>query len=483
MGNTPSHINVPGFDLPDFPEIAHRSIFIDYSDWMQQMYQDIKWRTLREICLPFSHDSGMSSIQISQGLPKQQILTQGSNIAGQLVSGARFFDIRPLAHQGDLLVGYFTSHGSYIDDPIRFADGNFVNWVGGAGQALQDICDQVNDFTNHHSELVILEISHAIVGVLSGGYARVKNMTQDDYNALFAFLQPRLQHLFQSPDPNVDLTTLPMSDFIGNQKAAVVCTVSADSIVIPNEFLGHGFYYGSLDTKADNLRDAVSQGRRSQLYYNGSYADSNDVNTVEEDQFSKMALYRGFWWPPPFLLELTITEQGAKDMVFSSIEEGAYAIQDKAFPDVPKRVTSTCWPTLLGCDFFSANATRLVIDINNNQVKPSRGAFATQVILAYYGPKDVTSAVQGDYYAQLQLGQGLWQTSVNNSNPLLGPDPAIGVGKKLDVLIGRFRSDDGSFSFAMFYSAGEGEQLSIDPREMNLSKSMTQMAGQRQRFE
>jgi hypothetical protein len=64
--------------------------------WMQATFPGIGCKTLREVCVPASHDSGMSEIT-SGGLGiKHNTETKPVDVYQQLINGARFFDIRPI---------------------------------------------------------------------------------------------------------------------------------------------------------------------------------------------------------------------------------------------------------------------------------------------------------------------------------------------------------------------------------------------------
>lgn len=457
-------------------------------DWMRQNYTDIKWRTLRQICLPFSHDAGMSSIKLSQPVvPDQHVLTQRLDVGGQLNAGARVFDIRPVAHPTSNGWEYYTSHGGYQ------ALAN-MKWVGGGGQSLKEICNQINSFTSQHSELIILEINNAIYGDITHvfdtdprdgvTFTSINNMTQSHYNDLFQYLSEQLgDKLYSCPDPHADLTTLPMSDFLGAGKAAVIITLSDSGFTIPPEFLGKGFYYGRLTTDAGPMKAAAADGRRSQLHYNGEYSNSNDPNFVESDQLWRLAKYHKDDSFPPFLLWWTATEQFSFSWGFArgSIKDGADKMNSK-LQDLRGKVTRENYPSMIAVDFFTGSVTRLAIDINMTLARPTTDKWQYEVLDAFWGPGDVTAGIRASFAAwraednatSNPHSTGPYRFKVTPGRPELGLDPVPNVPKQLVVLMRRYHVSDDCLSYIVQYSANDFEELVIDTAEMTLSKSYAQ---------
>jgi hypothetical protein len=105
-------------------------------DWMQQLWKVIGNRKLRHICMPGSHDAGISLLQAKTPFAsKENTQTQVSDLYGQLMLGSRYFDIRPvLANGGKFYTGHF---------------GNILglgNFQGGIGQSIDDIIENVNRY-------------------------------------------------------------------------------------------------------------------------------------------------------------------------------------------------------------------------------------------------------------------------------------------------------------------------------------------------
>ena len=100
-------------------------------DWMHQSLGTIGSRKLKHICMPGSHDAGMSAYYpgtLGANFPNTQ--TQYLDMYDQLQYGSRYFDVRPVFVNG----GFAAGHYSALKDL----------WVGGNGQSLADMVSQIN---------------------------------------------------------------------------------------------------------------------------------------------------------------------------------------------------------------------------------------------------------------------------------------------------------------------------------------------------
>ena len=141
------------------PELDNRWAY-DLSSWMD----DIPTNTpIYKICLPASHDSGMTRKNLEGisvgGVFRKLIIsvdmyaTQYLDIKGQLASGTRVFDIRVCHSTGGN--DFRTYHGMSASSAI----------AGMYGERLDDILDAVEDFLaaterGNKNEFVIFELSH-----------------------------------------------------------------------------------------------------------------------------------------------------------------------------------------------------------------------------------------------------------------------------------------------------------------------------------
>jgi len=303
--------------------------------WMQSNMSLLQERTLREICIPGSHDSGMSIYTSgTTGTNDCNTLTQSTGIKGQLQYGARYFDIRPVISAGQ----YFTGH--YGDLPLVDAQ------AGANGQSIQSVIDDVNMFTKDNNELVILYLSHDLNTDL--GFKAYAPFTQDEWNDLFHQLTGIYNLFFTQAN---DLTMLKLRDFIGgNRAAAVVVVVEANGISLGN-YANRGFY-----TPA-----------HFRLY--NKYSNNNDVHSMMKDQFDKLKnKHRKVKY---FLLSWTLTLSPIQ--VVKCAVPGVLSIRDLAnianpylYTKLMSYCTNQCYPNILYTDnILSSDITALAMAVNS----------------------------------------------------------------------------------------------------------------------
>jgi hypothetical protein len=142
------------------------------TDWMQSNLNSFGCQPLRRLCMPASHDAGMSKLDgKTETSTTQNTVTQNLDIAGQLTYGARYFDIRPVIGGGIFKTGHYSKYDCC--------------WNGGNGQSIDDVISQVNSFLAQNQELVILDLSHAYDS--DTGY---NELTQDEWNQLIQSYWP-----------------------------------------------------------------------------------------------------------------------------------------------------------------------------------------------------------------------------------------------------------------------------------------------------
>ena len=109
-------------------------------DWMQQSLGSLGNRTLKHICMPGSHDAGMSSYSPGTvGANFENTQAQYLNIYNQLLLGSRYFDLRPVVSDGVFVSGHYSELDSV--------------WVGGNGESMSDIIAQINQYVYLPSNL------------------------------------------------------------------------------------------------------------------------------------------------------------------------------------------------------------------------------------------------------------------------------------------------------------------------------------------
>lgn len=294
----------------------------DNSNWMFQNLSTLRSRTLRQVCLPGSHDSGMSEHNESTSFSTvNNTTTQTKSIGQQLAAGVRWFDIRPFYNTETH--SFHTAHMSEVGR---------LGWQGACGQSMADVISQLNDFTSASGDLVILSISHAYHGRLVETDFEIKKIAsygasdfkEDDWTLFYKYITTdnRINKLFFATGPP-DLTNYKISDFIGNgsAKAPKVLVVMnfgrskpAYQAAANGGFLCKGLYF------KDNLKT-----------YN-DYSSTDDVDEMAADQLKKMRENTGPSLNNYFLLSwtLTLSDQGSIPIPLPSMDENIVELANKA---------------------------------------------------------------------------------------------------------------------------------------------------------
>jgi hypothetical protein len=223
----------------------------DLTDWMQQSLGMLGNRTLKQICMPGSHDAGMSSFDAGTiGAHWTNSQTQLLNFYDQLVAGSRYFDLRPVMSGGEFKAGHYSELEGI--------------WLGGNGEKISDIINQVNDFTAKYKELVIINLSHTLD--TDNDY---KDLSQDQWNQLFDQLKA-VNNRFTADNPGGhDFSGDTLGNFI-TDRASVFIFAQLPGGISLGDYANQGFF------NQDNFP----------IY--DSYAESNDAEQMKKDQLDKL---------------------------------------------------------------------------------------------------------------------------------------------------------------------------------------------------
>ncbi|KAJ4319080.1 hypothetical protein N0V84_006534 [Fusarium piperis] len=217
--------------------------------WMQKHRHIIGNRTLSQICLPSAYDACTYHLRFGTlGGGKNVVLTQTKSILDQLRLGVRHLDIRATYA---LLPDYFCNSltntqtgwycGHYTPGGQKFG----VGWQGGSGASISELVEQVNEYTRHHAELVILKISHIVVLQHSNLWATEDPLTPEHVAGLMKSLG-QLNHLFTvtnaSGGREKPLHDYTLNEFVGNDQAAVVVIIEDLDKVSTDIAFDHGFW-------------------------------------------------------------------------------------------------------------------------------------------------------------------------------------------------------------------------------------------------
>lgn len=320
------------------------------TDWMQSNLKLLGKKTLRQICIPGSHDAGMSVRSGGTiGSTEGNTLTQSKNIAEQLKCGVRYFDVRPVIANGGK---FLTGHYSEVEK---------LTWQGSNGESIQSIINGINTYTASNSELIVLDLSHTLNTEVGNSSYREFNKTEwDNLFKQLTHSDNGLKNLFVAPSDITDLTTLTLEQFIGNKQAAVVIVVSGADL---GEFAGKGFY------------------DQSQFPIEGEYANTDNLDSLIADQLGKMFARRGKNSPDYFSLSWTLTLQGASNTPLlhpATIKDSASKANPRIYDMLLPRCVSPCYPNILQIDYVKDSTIAALAMIINSLSTFQQDVFSVQ---------------------------------------------------------------------------------------------------------
>ncbi|OJD12350.1 hypothetical protein AJ78_07043 [Emergomyces pasteurianus Ep9510] len=216
--------------------------------WMSSIIHIIGDRKLKHVCMPGSHDAGMSKLDgHTQFSNEGNTVTQYLNVYDQLRRGSRYFDVRPTISNGGK---YLTGHYSDID----ILD---IGWQGGNGESLQEIVDGINRFTAENPELIIINLDLTLD--TENGY---RPFNDEQWSKTFDLFEG-VTHLRGGLEG--DLSEKKINDYIGNGQAGVIIIASGGP------------------TRPEK---GIYSTRQFPRY--DSYSNSDDIAAMAGDQIAKL---------------------------------------------------------------------------------------------------------------------------------------------------------------------------------------------------
>jgi hypothetical protein len=289
---------------------------------------------LGKFVLPASHDSGMHMLDgNTAGSTPCNTLTQSLNIRDQLARGARYFDIRPVISGGIFKTGHYSK--------INVDEIDFETAQGGNGESIESIVNAINDFQRDKKELIILNLSHD--WMTDEGNDKYRGLNQDEWNRLFEQLKG-IDNLYHSESADAELIDLPLNAFISEHSAVVIVVESGGANL--DGVHGQGFY------------------KYDQLGPFNSYSDSDDLNTMVDDQLRKMHDEANNY----FLLSFTLTQK-VPGVFLCPAAPSIIDLADRAngalFSRILSESSKEAYPKLLYIDnFVSSDIIPLAMGIN-----------------------------------------------------------------------------------------------------------------------
>lgn len=293
--------------------------------WMQDHLPLLGNVPLNNMCMVGTHDAGMS-VRTS-GTPFGRpcnTLTQTTSVGGQLKLGSRYFDIRPVITGGH----YYTGHYGYISA--------LNSWQGANGQSIASIINDINNFTANHNELIILNLSHCLnTDVGNNSY---RSFNQDEWVQLFGILQS-INHLYDGE--NDDLTRKTLNHFIKDGPKVLVVVEDAPF--------------------TDSLLKRFRLYPYSNFNVDNRYSNTNDLNQMANDQFTKMKYKSGY-----FLLSWTLTLSAVQAATcVASILGLAQMANGKLISLLYPEITKRNFPNIIYVDALSSkDPVKLALSIN-----------------------------------------------------------------------------------------------------------------------
>ena len=318
---------------------VHKWMYVNLDKWQN--------RTMRQLCVPASHDSGMSLVTWKTGLASAfSIVTQYNGVYEQLNNGVRYFDLRPTFHNGQWVSGHY----SYVDNwPIK-------SWQGGDGESIQSIIDQVNRFTSEdHNELIVLSVSHVQMVNDKGASDKFnkddfRDPRAEEWNNLLGCFEALQQRWSKTSN---DLTQVPLKDFIGPfegpWKSAVVLLFD----------------------------DGVDVGTRAGMFHNRAWQwDSSDWQKSESDRLNDFKTAASKPGARPYSYSGCHTPTSDEAILSTLGQSGASVLslsenpKNKLFTELFPACTESLYPCSLTMDAIdSSDLTALCLAINDRSNK------------------------------------------------------------------------------------------------------------------
>ena len=242
--------------------------------WMTVNYDLIKDKTLHEISIPGSHDTGMDDSTCdevsSYGLPCAT-QTQKKNIYGQLLSGARYMDIRPCRYY------YSDYHGDWKWYLGHWEADTALGYVGCMGESFGTALDLVKYYFSYldmaapgHKELLILNFSHAYDITNEPFYYRGNDMDSHGWNRMVEIATDKLSPYILSLPDDFDIEKTTYEELMKGG-GGVIIRVESD--------------YDDVETDIDN---GVIKADEFKIY--NHYANTNDSDSMIFYQLARLKL-------------------------------------------------------------------------------------------------------------------------------------------------------------------------------------------------
>lgn len=298
--------------------------------WMQSIMNVIGDWKLKHVCMPGSHDAGMSTIDGHTAHSDwSNTQTQWLDLYGQLVRGSRFLDVRPcLGNGGQQHLCHYS--------PNVAASGS----QGANGIKVDAAIEMINRFMKDHpGELVIIDLN-ADCGYDSDNRsapgANYPRLTNEQWEPIWKKFRDGFDKPCDVGNPN-DLTDLTMNDYIGDGKGCVLTVARSIGGAQPDP--KKGFY------SSDSFPTS------------GKFSETDDYKFLADDQIARLTMNRAVKDPKDkenkdtfFVLHWETTIK-ASDLL-TSIAERAASTQSPLFWYAYNHFTPLSYPNVIYVDFL-----------------------------------------------------------------------------------------------------------------------------------
>ena len=314
-------------------------VVTDGATWMAQLFSTIGGQQLSNICLPGTHDSGMSQVSnASVGAYAGNTQTQTLTIEQQLLQGIRYIDCRPTIWKGELYFGHF-SYTNTLD----------LGWLGATGQSWDEIVKDITNFFSvpgRNQELLVLDFCNGLN--YDNPYGKDSyGLSPADSDIWLNSINNNLGSLLYKRTGNTNPCTEILSNILTNnvQIIAHFDNTFNSTLLTPE----NGFW-------TDN-----------QWKFGGSYKDTNDLQTMVDDQKQKMLNYVHSNEDPGLLITSWTLTQDTKQAIFCNptIEQLSEAPNNTLLQYMEgwiaiNQINNRIYPNMIITNYANENVTQIL---------------------------------------------------------------------------------------------------------------------------
>ncbi|HEX4302046.1 MAG TPA: hypothetical protein VHZ78_04595 [Rhizomicrobium sp.] len=274
----------------------------DYNQWLSESLNKYGSRTLKELVLPGSHDSGMYSPHFCMRMGGPSTTkTQNDPVSTQLANGCRFFDIRVVAgHVFNAPGGdYYTHHSDKL--------------MGCLGESIDDVLGAIRGFLQSHAELVILKLSH------------FEEFSEGMHTGFLGIVESSLSGCLPQLPESCKLAHVPLRRLLARSDGSIKGT----AIVLHSDLWGARKSAHSSFFLCRDQEDGAANQAAADIVLFDKYSNSSDAETVMSGQIKYLLNQdipkdadkaAGNHQDRLFLVSWTITEGGFNQALGAAVD-------------------------------------------------------------------------------------------------------------------------------------------------------------------